>query len=499
MNIRTKFNINSNGRKRGLCLLVSLSAMFWLCLFYFNFIVFVRTGGPPIPHSITRNHPGADNVSDGENKIDRCRGRYIYVHALPSRFNDDMLRDCRSLSIWTDMCKYMTNAGLGPALEHSPGWYATDQFALDVIFHNRMKQYSCLTSDSSRASVVFVPFYAGLDAGRNLFGPANVSVRDAASVDLVNWLQKTREWAVMGGKDHFLVAGRIAWDFGRWTDRDSDWGNKLLNLPAVKNMSVLVVESSPWTANDFAVPYPTYFHPARDDDVSAWQDRVRRSKREHLFCFAGAPRPGNSRSIRSLIIEQCQKSKRCRLLGCGSGDCNSPSRIMRMFEGCTFCLQPQGDSFTRRSAFDSIMAGCVPVFFHPGSAYVQYTWHLPKNYSSYSVFVPEDDVRKNVTILEERLSRISDEEVKEMREVVIRLIPRLIYADPRSEMEKTKDAFDVAVGSVIDKVAKVRKEMNEGRYREIGSLKEKLSWKYALLDEGQEIGPHEWDHFFEKH
>ncbi|GFP82974.1 xyloglucan galactosyltransferase katamari1 [Phtheirospermum japonicum] len=410
-----------------------------------------------------------------------------------------MLKDCKSLSLWTDMCKYTTNAGLGPTLENiGPGWYATDQFALDVIFNNRMKQYSCLTNDSSRAAAVFVPFYAGLDAARHLWGPANASARDAASVDLVNWLERTPEWSVMGGKDHFLVAGRIAWDFGRWTDKDSDWGNKLLLLPAVKNMSVLVVESSPWTANDFAVPYPTYFHPARDDDVSAWQDRMRRSKRKRLFCFAGAPRPGNSRSIRGLIIEQCGRSKQCRLLGCGSGGCYSPSLVTRMFEGCKFCLQPQGDSLTRRSAFDSMVAGCVPVYFHPGSAYVQYTWHLPRNYSAYSVFVPEDDVRGNVTSIERRLSRISNEKVKEMREMVIRLIPRLIYADPRSKMEKTEDAFDVAVGAVIDKVAKVRKEMNEGIYREIDSFREKLSWKYGLLDEGQEIGPHEWDRFFQK-
>jgi xyloglucan galactosyltransferase MUR3 len=38
------------------------------------------------------------------------------------------------------------------------------------------------------------------------------------------------------------------------------------------------------------------------------------------------------------------------------------------------------------------LAGCIPVFFHPGSAYVQYTCHLPKNYARYSVSIPEDNV-----------------------------------------------------------------------------------------------------------
>ncbi|KAK3009716.1 hypothetical protein RJ639_041882, partial [Escallonia herrerae] len=101
-----------------------------------------------------------------ENKSDPCGGRYIYVHDLPPRFNEDMLKQCRSLSLWTNMCK-------------------------------------------------------------------------------------RPEWSIMGGKDHFLVAGRITWDFRRASDEETDWGNKLLFLPAAKNMSMLVVESSPWNANDF--------------------------------------------------------------------------------------------------------------------------------------------------------------------------------------------------------------------------------------------------------
>ncbi|KAG8389145.1 hypothetical protein BUALT_Bualt02G0198700 [Buddleja alternifolia] len=438
-----------------------------------------------------------------ENKSDPCGGRYIYVHDLPPRFNEDMLKECKSLSLWTNMCKFTTNAGLGPPLENiegvfsNTGWHATNQFAVDVIFNNRMKQYECLTNDSSLAAAIFVPFYAGFDIARYLWGH-NVSTRDAASLALVDWLMKRPEWSIMGGKDHFLVAGRITWDFRRLSDEDSDWGNKLLFLPAAKNMSMLVVESSPWNANDYGIPYPTYFHPARDADVFGWQDRMRKLDRKYLFCFAGAPRPGNSKSIRGQIIDQCKNSKVCKLLECDLGEskCHSPSSIMQMFQSSLFCLQPQGDSYTRRSAFDSMLAGCIPVFFHPGSAYIQYTWHLPKNYSQYSVFIPEEDVRKNNMTIEQRLSQISVKQVKEMREVVINLIPRLIYADPRSKLETLKDAFDVAVQAVIDKVTKSRKDIIEGRKED--DFIEELSWKYALLDEGQWVGPHEWDPFFSK-
>ncbi|VAH97891.1 unnamed protein product [Triticum turgidum subsp. durum] len=451
-----------------------------------------------------KEYPFQRALKTAENASDPCGGRYIYVHELPPRFNEDMLRECHSLSVWTNMCKFMSNDGLGPPLSNedgvfsNTGWYATNQFAVDVIFGNRMKQYECLTKDSSIAAAVFVPFYAGFDVSRYLWG-YNTTMRDAGPHDLVDWLRKRPEWNVMGGRDHFLVGGRIAWDFRRLTDEESDWGNKLLFMPAAKNMSMLVVESSPWNANDFAVPYPTYFHPAKDEDVFLWQDRMRSLERPWLFSFAGAPRPGDPMSIRGQLIDQCRTSSFCKLLECDLGEskCHSPSAIMKMFQSSLFCLQPQGDSYTRRSAFDSMLAGCIPVFFHPGSAYVQYTWHLPKNYTSYSVFIPEGGVRDGNVSVEEILRSIHPDVVKQMREEVINLIPKVIYADPRSKLETLKDAFDVSVSAIINKVTQLRKDIISDS--EDKDFTEENSWKYELLEEGQRtIGPHEWDPFFSK-
>ncbi|KAJ0970388.1 hypothetical protein J5N97_023265 [Dioscorea zingiberensis] len=425
-----------------LCFLATLSGIFWFLIFYFHFAVLntsADTGQPPEhtsllsipsnfqhlsedqsdserlpsyhppPHTIpskesdlrheSKNYPFLHALKTVENKSDPCGGRYIYVHDLPSQFNEDMLRECRSLNLWTNFCKFTTNAGLGPPLENvegvfsNTGWYATNQFTVDVIFSNRMKQYECLTKDSSIAAAVFVPFYAGFDI-------------------------------------------------------------------------------------------------ARTDEKTG---------KEVALLFAGAPRPDNPKSIRGQLIDQCKKSSVCKLLECDFGEskCHSPSSIMQMFQSSLFCLQPQGDSYTRRSAFDSMLAGCIPVFFHPGSAYTQYTWHLPKNYSRYSVFIPEDDIRKKNVSIEVRLKQISPDTVKTMREVVINLIPRLIYADPRSKLETLQDAFDVSVQAIIDKVTALRKDIIAGH--EDKDFIEENSWKYALLEEGQlTVGAHEWDPFFSK-
>ncbi|KAI6673492.1 hypothetical protein NL676_001398 [Syzygium grande] len=161
--------------------------------------------------------------------------------------------------------------------------------------------------------------------------------------------------------------------------------------------------------------------------------------RKWLFSFAGGPCSGSPRSIRAWIIDQCNGLQHCRLMQCSIGlsnlICHSPSSVTRALQGLRLCLHPQGDSYTRRSAFNSILAGCIPVFFHPGSAHTQYTWHLPKEHAKYSVFIPEDNIRKKNASTEDRLGLIPHKKVQPMREEVISLIPRIVYTDPRAKLE----------------------------------------------------------------
>ncbi|CAI9288036.1 unnamed protein product [Lactuca saligna] len=424
-----------------------------------------------------------------------CSGRYIYVHDLPAKFNDDILDDCRSFNKWQNMCPSLDNNGLGPVLGNSQrvlsrsGWYSTNQFLLEVIFRNRMKQYECLTNDSSTASAIYVPYFAGLDVSRYLFDH-NTSSRDAISLDLAEWLRKRPEWEINSGKNHFLVIGRITWDFRRDTDDDDAWGSKLMSLPEFKNMTILTIEKSPWHNNDFGIPYPTYFHPGNDLQIIDWQNKMKRQRRRALFSFAGAPRPGVEDSIREKIIEQCVASiPKCRLLRCSYYNlkCYQPIDVMRLFQNSVFCLQPPGDSYTRRSTFDSILAGCIPVFFTPGSAYIQYIWHLPRDFHKYSVLIDEEDVHhKNVSI-EHVLSQIPATKVAEMRDEVIRLIPQVVYADPKSKLEKFKDAFDLSVDGVLERMDRLNK--SESSF----DFDEKSSWKYLLFGS---VGKHDWDHYF---
>ncbi|RDX95237.1 putative xyloglucan galactosyltransferase GT17, partial [Mucuna pruriens] len=372
----------------------------------------------------------------------------FYIYALPWRFNLGLLQRCQSLNIYTNMCPHVANNGLGQPLS-TPSWYATHQFIAEMIVHARLENHPCRTWDPDTALLFYVPFYAGLHAS-SMFREPNHTLRDSLAVDLIDFLQSQPSWNRHNGKDHFVALGRTAWDFMRTKDGPDFGANTFLNLPAVRNMSVLTVERQPWEgANQFGIPYPSYFHPSTLAETLTWQNKMRQRARPHLFSFVGGTRKGLEKAkVRDHIVKQCGDSKRCVLVRCASGDarCHDPMKVLGVMSESTFCLQAPGDSFTRRSTFDSVLAGCIPVFFSEHTAYTQYAWYLPVERDAYSVFIDEREVVHGNKRIEEVLMGLSGEEVQRMREVVIGLIPRLTYAHPNAtELLGFQDVVDVAL------------------------------------------------------
>ncbi|KAM3370086.1 hypothetical protein ACQJBY_017765 [Aegilops geniculata] len=427
-----------------------------------------------------------------------CQGRYVYMLDVPSRFN--VLRDCVEGSpafqdVW-HVCSLMANVGMGPVLPPATGngsdgdtgvipntgWYATDQYALEVIVHNRMRQYECLTDDPAAATALYVPYYPGLELQQHLCG-FNATVRNGPSSEFLQWLSARPQWAAFGGRDHFMVVGKTTWMFRHKEGDDSGTqkvcGNNFLEQPESGNMTVLTYESNIWDRRDFAIPYPSYFHPTSASEVSAWQARVRAAERPWLFAFAGARRANGTLAIRDRVIESCASSpSRCGFIDCshgleGSITCRSPRRLISVFASSRFCLQPRGDSYMRRSSVDAIMAGCIPVFFHEASTFKkQYRWHEPDPDSSgngderpYSVLIDPDELLEGKVDIEGVLARYTDEEVAAMREEVIKMIPRFLYKDPRVRFEgDTRDAFDIAFDQVIARIRRIKNGEDLGRF-----------------------------------
>ncbi|MED6203606.1 hypothetical protein PIB30_000688 [Stylosanthes scabra] len=347
-----------------------------------------------------------------------CNGEGIYVYDLPSKFNKDLVGQCGDMVPWQDFCGYLSNDGLGKAIvadnKFGKGWYQTHQYSLELIFHSRVLKHPCRVYNENEAKIFYVPFYGGLDVLRWHFKNVSNDVKDSLSLELVNWLQRQKPWRRNEGKDHVLVLGKISWDFRR-TNSESPWGTSLLELEKMQNPIKILIERQPWHVNDIGVPHPTYFHPNSDNDIISWQLKIIRSNRKSLVSFAGAARPDAEDSIRRTLIDQCSSNGRCKFLNCSSAKCDEAESIIDVFVESEFCLQPPGDSPTRKSVFDSLISGCIPVLFDPFTAYYQYPWHLPEDHDKYSVFIDKKEVKaKNLNVVE-RLSNVSSRERENMR------------------------------------------------------------------------------------
>ncbi|KAF6160325.1 hypothetical protein GIB67_019094 [Kingdonia uniflora] len=417
----------------------------------------LTTGGISFGHFST-SPPPIQPTETNTSSQKECGWGMFYVYELPEMFNKELFDKCDELNPWNSRCVALSNHGFGPRAVTLGGvvpenltsaWFWTDQFAAEIIFHNRVMGHKCRTLEPEGATGFYVPFYAGLAVGKYLWSD-NFSARDRDfhSVMLLKWLQEQLFWKRSYGWDHFIMMGRISWDFRR--SRDSDWGSSFIYMPAMLNVTRLLIERNPWDYFDVGVPYPTGFHPRSDTDIVEWQNYVGARNRTSLYSFAGATRADIKDDFRGFVMNNCyNESVKCRVVDCAKTKCsNGSSAILEAFLSSDFCLQPRGDSFTRRSIFDCMIAGSIPVFFWHRTAYYQYNWFLPVEPESYSVFIDRRDV-KNGTSIRVVLEKISKRDVERMRAKVIEYIPRLVYAEPREGLETIKDAFDVAIDGVL--------------------------------------------------
>uniref|UniRef100_A0A0V0HPU0 Putative ovule protein n=1 Tax=Solanum chacoense TaxID=4108 RepID=A0A0V0HPU0_SOLCH len=236
----------------------------------------------------------------------------------------------------------------------------------------------------------------------------------------------------------------------------------------MQNVTRFTIEKAPWDANDISVPYPTGFHPHSEKELREWQNFALSYNRTSLFTFIGAARGDIDSDFRSRLMSYCRnESDSCQVVDCAVIPCsNGSSEIQKALLSSDFCLQPKGDSLTRRSVFDCMVAGSVPVFFWRRTAYTQYQWFLPEDPGSYSVFIDPEAVRNGTASIKEILKSYSKDQVRKMREKVIETIPRIVYARPSGGLGSVKDAFEIAIEGVLKRV----KDENEWKeYVDMGS------------------------------
>lgn len=481
------------------CLMLSLTAVFFLQATNISSCMsrsqgLSSAGYPSLVEMIQNNVLYKRNSGDeGQHVLnEKCKGRYMYMYDVPTQFNADLAQECTMAGrgpcaeAWGCLyCGGLENEGFGLQVSNlteagnatiisqngynynysirlrpAEAWYRTHQFSSEVVFHAKMKKYACLTRDVDKADAFYVPYYAGQDAAVSM-KCNSMQLRDRRVNRFLGWLTGQDTWQRTSGQRHFIVLGRQPFDMNR-TVTANMWGLPITTQPELANFTFLWWEKAfSDSIHEIGIPYPTSFHPSSDAHLKIWQDEIRGAKRDWLVSYLGSARRRfrheSTLLFRKELKRQCdQEKEKCRFMDCTleytswQVPCESEPEIVTLeFSNAVFCLQPEGDTPTRKSIFDSMLAGCIPVVFSNYTAHFQYEAYLPRNPSLYSVFLNKDEIALGRYNFVQKLAEIPKDRIERMQATIIEhILPQIIFSLPTSSIS-FHDAFDIALQQVI--------------------------------------------------
>ncbi|KAL8276535.1 hypothetical protein RQP46_011083 [Phenoliferia psychrophenolica] len=248
---------------------------------------------------------------------------------------------------------------------------------------------------------------------------------------------------------------------------DHDYEKSLLMekaQDAIKDhVVVLGIEREPWETRDKLrdsfeqVPYPSIFslpvvkgmNEEADDpggkraELEQW---LLKQERTHLVSFAGKSEPNSPKSgkgpfngyaIRRLLATTLAGSYAndsrvaMQISNPGTQRATFIPAIHSTMLHSTFCLQPPGDSATRKGFFESVLLGCIPVVFR-AATYAKVFRESGIEWSEEVAFVVDGEAFvKGQRDIVEILAAVSPDEVERRRKEIVRVAKRVQYGVPK--------------------------------------------------------------------
>eukprot|EP00123_Amoebidium_parasiticum_P001215 comp12257_c0_seq1/m.7066 comp12257_c0_seq1/g.7066 ORF comp12257_c0_seq1/g.7066 comp12257_c0_seq1/m.7066 type:complete len:490 (-) comp12257_c0_seq1:89-1558(-) len=374
----------------------------------------------------------------------------IYIYDLPCKFNTCMDNK---------MSAKINREGIVQEMQW-PGLYHVNQFALDHLFHEHMLASPYRVDDPDEANMFYVPFFAGV----NSFGQNQTELY----TETFNILRQKAHFQRNGGVDHFMTAGVCTEYIAQQRD--------LLAIMGAKNVIKLTIESG-WnkTAYDwltgennfYPVPYPSMVQLDERVVEGAFKDGNRTADGRLPF-EPHSDRPifvtiaaGNFTKLRQRLNAQCDSHRDLCSFGGegveqregGVGLKRGPkmnTALAQAYNQSVFCLQPSGDTPTRKGLFDSLLLGCILVVFNPYSLHLQYRWHMDGvNPQDITVYIPEDDVMSEGLDVIDYLSKIPQDEISRIQKNIGKIAARFQYSRVDMPEEIGIDSTETIVQNLL--------------------------------------------------
>lgn len=251
-------------------------------------------------------------------------------------------------------------------------------------------------------------------------------------------------------------------------------GVKTFFMQVCQNCSVITIETSPtrtaikgrtrkyW----YGAPYPSSYHWHEDIKQLPWVARPP-GARKLLSLIIGSVRTTQptSNNLRKLLYNQCTSDPKGSCIwhktrhSC-SGVVNATNEMLQLRDS-VYCPAPTGDSVTRKSIFDSLTAGCIPVLFSRASL-SQYMWHVSESQiDEIAVYIPMKKINEEGANFLDILRAIPEEKVQKMQKAIEKIAPTLQYSVVPSRIgtgengitwkPPFRDAGDVIIERILDR------------------------------------------------
>jgi len=411
--------------------------------------------------------------------------------------------------------------GLGKAIHirnrvNAPLW-DTDQYSLGSLLYERALAYRCRTRDPSNADLFFVPAFKGAlgtmqecaepDSKVKLLQRLRVVLLNASSAgaerhgprDGANGPPTTLE--ARGGADHIILNPRSGMTWERYPFCELQMGSARLGAALWLSMEShphngswvypegycgkvcvkayypqLVSESFYWS-----VPWTSVVHlDSTSSSTPPWTSQHVRSTlvAAHFNVVHKPVLAKPTLQLRQALLQQCSaQPTKCRSVppvmykgsGCSGPTCLSSERTAVLYWDSTFCLQPGGDTITRKGIVDALLLGCIPVLFHIGQP-AQWAWHWGTWVQDATVTFNQSAVRHGELDVISTLSAIPAARVAAMQASVRQHAHRVHYAAVDTSRLQSglrglsmPDAFDVILEGAW-RVARDAKLQSMGRH-----------------------------------
>ncbi|ORY69455.1 exostosin family-domain-containing protein [Leucosporidium creatinivorum] len=268
---------------------------------------------------------------------------------------------------------------------------------------------------------------------------------------------------------------------------DHDYESNILSMEMQEGIKddvvVLGIERAPWETEDKLsafeqMPYPSTMHlPLRRDeqqsglsDLGEWQCG---QDRKYLISFAGKHEPNSANAgkgphngftlrdhLTSTLIDYNTSDP--SLITLHFFTPRSPraelASVHLAMSQSTFCLQPPGDSPTRKGFSDSLLLGCIPVIFREGT--YDRAWKGQVELEELAVFIDEQELLEGAgEDVVQRLKGVSEEKIQRKREGIARVAEKVHFGLPLS-VEELRDLgagwTDDAVGMLLKQLSSLK-------------------------------------------